>query len=598
MTIILARTAGFCYGVRRAITLALSQAHKDEGRLVTIGPLVHNQQAIDLLKSRSISTISNVEDLRKEDRVLIRAHGITPALRKKLKEKCTEICDATCPHVTASQRIVEHHANQGYACLIVGDRGHAEVEGLLGCASGKGVVIENEKDLENLTLSDRICVVAQTTQDMEHYKKIVNLIKERFGEVVIFETICQATSQRQKELMEIAGKSDVVVIVGGKASANTRRLVEMARSIGPRTFHVETAEELKLEEINPRDVIGVTAGASTPHWVIRNVVETLADYQLQKRFFLFRFLVGSLRFLIYSSIFLAFGGGFLTYTAAHLMGLHDYHLNILLAFFFILSMHLINKRLSLQRDENLLYGSQKRFARYKDAFTILALFCIAFSLLIAFYIGYSGIFLQPDDPAPEDVHIVAKSTFDGYPRFQGHLHGIGVGYGGCLYPLHVQHGKKHVGFFLRFRPGGDPCFSPLHTSGCQRPGGRYCPGQGNHSHCFGIQDKPDHDTFHDGDNRHNTGLRLDFKGFTHVFPSSCHPPALSASSLSDQQQASPLPEPFLRWISGRTVFSFRNGSFSLGYVFQRIIRDINLAENQDIISWKNWRMILNTPQEK
>jgi (E)-4-hydroxy-3-methyl-but-2-enyl pyrophosphate reductase len=371
--------------------MALTQAQEEEGRLVTIGPLIHNQQAIDLLKSRDISIIKNPNDLRKEDRVLIRAHGITPALRRELQGKCSEICDATCPHVTATQRIVERHAKEGYYCLIVGDRGHAEVEGLLGCASGRSMVIETEKDLNNVPTGEKICVVAQTTQDMEHYDRIKNIIRERFGEVVIFNTICNATSQRQKELMEIARKSDVVVVVGGKGSANTKRLVEIAQAIGTKTFHVETAQELKLEQINPRDVIGVTAGASTPHWVIRNVVETLADYQLRKRFFLFRFFVGLLRFLIYSSIFLALGGGFLTYTAAHLMGSREYLLNIFLAFFFILSMHLINKRLSLPRDENLLYGSQKRFARYKDAFTILALLCIASSLLIAFYMGL-GVF--------------------------------------------------------------------------------------------------------------------------------------------------------------------------------------------------------------
>ncbi|MBN1903051.1 4-hydroxy-3-methylbut-2-enyl diphosphate reductase [Candidatus Sumerlaeota bacterium] len=391
MTIILARTAGFCYGVRRAVTLALSQAQKEEGRLATIGPLVHNQQAIDLLESRNISIINDPDELRKEDRVLIRAHGIIPSLRKEIQEKCSEICDATCPHVTSTQRIVERHAEKGYACLIVGDRGHAEVAGLVGYSSGKGMVIESEKDIEHVPQNEKICVVAQTTQNVEFYKEITNLIREKFPDALIFDTICRATAQRQEELAEIAGKSDVVVIVGGKKSANTRRLVEIAKSMGKRTYHVETAQDLNLDEINPRDVIGVTAGASTPHWVIRNVVETLADFQLRKQFFLFRFLVSALRFLVYSSIFLSLGGAFLTYSAAHLMGLSDYYLNILLAFFFILSMHLINKRLSLPRDVNLLYGSQKRFARYKDAFTILALLCIVFSLMIAFYRG-KGVF--------------------------------------------------------------------------------------------------------------------------------------------------------------------------------------------------------------
>ena len=223
MTIILARTAGFCYGVRRAITLALSHSHKEDSRLVTIGPLIHNQQAIDLLKSRDISIVNNPTELKKKDCVLIRAHGVNPAIRKQLEEKCSEICDATCPHVTSTQKIVERHAKQGYACLIVGDKGHAEVEGLLGCADSEGQVVETEGDLENLRQYEKICVVAQTTQDVEHYKHITEIIKQRFRGAVIFDTICHATSQRQKELIEIARKSDVVVIVGGKESANTKR---------------------------------------------------------------------------------------------------------------------------------------------------------------------------------------------------------------------------------------------------------------------------------------------------------------------------------------------------------------------------------------
>jgi len=387
MPVILARTAGFCFGVRRAVKMALNLAQKENTPLVTLGPLVHNQQAIDLLKAREIGTVDSLSQLKKEMRILIRAHGITPEVRLGLKELCVQVCDATCPHVTSTQKIVENHAESGYHCIIVGDRGHAEVDGLLGCAKGHGYVVETQKDLNTLPNLKKVCVVAQTTQDINHYRKISGLIKNKFPDAKIFETICSATYKRQKELIEIAKKSDLVIVVGGRNSANTKRLVEISQNMGVKTIHVETADELSLEEIKPYKVIGVTAGASTPHWVIRNVVETLADSQLQKQFLFSRVAAKILRFLIYSSMLLSLGAAVLTYSAAQLMGLSEYSLSMCLSFLFVFSMHLINKRMSLPRDEHLLYGSQKRFARYKNAFSVLAGGCIALSLVSAQYLG-------------------------------------------------------------------------------------------------------------------------------------------------------------------------------------------------------------------
>ena len=387
MPIILARTAGFCFGVRRAVKIALNEAQKRTTPLVTLGPLIHNQQAIDLLKSRGITIKHHPSEVNGETRVLIRAHGITPAVRRELEEIGMELCDATCPHVTATQKIVERHAGMGFSCVIIGDHGHAEVEGLLGCAGEKGFVVETPGDVRNLPDLEKVCVVSQTTQEAGHFEELVEIIKKRFEDVKVFKTICNATSLRQQELLEIAARSDMVLVVGGRTSANTRRLVEISESTGTRTCHVETAEEIDLSRIGPRVVVGVTAGASTPHWVIRNVVETLADHQLKNQFFLFRSVVGFLRFLIYSSLILGLGAGALTYAASCLMGQKPDFLYSLLSFLFVLSMHLINKRLSLPADENMLYGSQKRFAGYRDAFTLLAVFSIVFSLVTALFLG-------------------------------------------------------------------------------------------------------------------------------------------------------------------------------------------------------------------
>ncbi len=387
MPIILARTAGFCFGVRRAVKIALDAAQDADSNLVTIGPLIHNQQAIDLLKSRGIGIVGEPEEVAKGGRVLIRAHGITPEVRKRLVCVGARICDATCPHVTSTQRIVERQAKGGCACIIVGDRGHAEVEALLGFARWCGYVVESERDVANLPSLKRVCVVSQTTQEVEHFQRLVIQIKKRFPDAIVFNTICNATSRRQREVIEIAKKCDVVVVVGGRLSANTKRLVEISRKTRTRTIHVETADELALNDISPRDIIGVTAGTSTPHWVIRNVVEVLLDFQLKKKNILQRFVIGLLHFLIYSSVLLAIGAGMLTYGAAFLMGQNPAFLQVLLAFLFVLSMHLMNKRLSLPGDERLLYGSLKSFARYKDAFTVLALFCVGSALVVALSLG-------------------------------------------------------------------------------------------------------------------------------------------------------------------------------------------------------------------
>ena len=387
MPIILARTAGFCYGVRRAVRLALGASEGEDSRLVTFGPLVHNQQAIDLLKSRGVQVAESLEEIDGTSRVLIRAHGVTPEDRNNLVERGADICDATCPHVTAAQRIVRRHADNGYACIIIGDLGHAEVEGLLGCAGDRGYVVENERHVQNLPPLDKVCIVSQTTQEERHFERLSARILEKYPQAAVFNTICNATEKRQRELINIAGKSDLVVVVGGRSSANTKRLVKISRGIGTPTIHVETADELPLEGIKPRQVIGITAGASTPHWVIRNVVETIADYQLKRRSVALRMVAGILQFIIFSSILLSVGAGALCFAATELMGISWDSLYAFLAFFFVLSMHLINKRLTLPKYDRLLYGSQKRFARYKDGFTILAVASIMLSLVTALLLG-------------------------------------------------------------------------------------------------------------------------------------------------------------------------------------------------------------------
>ncbi len=387
MPIILARTAGFCYGVRRAMKLALLASQKKIPRLFTLGPLIHNQQAIDLLKSRGLCMARDMDDLEKGSRVLIRAHGVPPDVKEALEERCAEVSDATCPHVTAAQRIVEKHAGAGYSCIIIGDRGHAEVDGLLGYAAGRGHVVESEEDVKALPDMERVCIVSQTTQEAERFEELTGLVKERFGDVLVYKTICEATSQRQRELLDIAHRADVVIVVGGEASANTRRLVEISQGTGTPTIHVQTAEELQLDSIGPRTVVGITAGASTPHWVIRNVVEAIERRQLSGRPWPVRLGVGMANFAIYSSLLLAVGAVFLTFTSVSLMRIPFDSMDALLAFCYVLSMHIINKRLSTQGDERLLFGNLKSFYRHKDALSAIGVCCILIALAAGLFLG-------------------------------------------------------------------------------------------------------------------------------------------------------------------------------------------------------------------
>ncbi len=228
MKVKLAKTAGFCMGVRRAMNIVLDAASKKEGKLYTYGPLVHNPQAIEMLRQKGVEVIEN--ETVSNATVILRAHGVAPAERKRLKETGNLICDATCPHVARAHAIIKKGINKGYDAIIIGDKGHAEVNGLLGFAGDRGYVVENPEDVDNLPDIKKAYVVAQTTQDRKTYQEIINRIIEKVPEYEIFDTICEATNMRQKEVLELAKEVDAMVVIGGKNSANTKRLYELSLS--------------------------------------------------------------------------------------------------------------------------------------------------------------------------------------------------------------------------------------------------------------------------------------------------------------------------------------------------------------------------------
>ena len=392
MSVKLAKTAGFCMGVRRAITLVLERASKNpEGKKIySLGPLIHNNQAIEILRAKNIKVLKN---LREFDNgiIAIRAHGITPQLREKIIEIGAEICDATCPHVMHAQSITKKYIDQGYSVIIIGDKGHAEVEGLLGFTKGKGFVVESVDDVNTLPELEKVCVVAQTTQSGEHFDEIVNAIKSQYKDVIVFNTICSSTSERQKETIELAKKVDAMVVVGGKHSANTKRLVELSQSTGTPTFHIETAEELKKEMLNTYEIIGITAGASTPNWVIQNVVDKIDEIQSIKQPLLLQLITKLVRYVVYSQISVGIAAAALTYTCSLLQGIKPLFNYLLISGFYVFAINILNKYFSLKQD--VLNQSAKElanlshnvfFLKFKTQLLFSSIIALLCSVLVSF----------------------------------------------------------------------------------------------------------------------------------------------------------------------------------------------------------------------
>ena len=336
-----AKTAGFCMGVRRAMKAVLEAARTSEGEISVLGPLVHNHQAMEMLAARRVKVLSAPEEAR-GGVVCLRAHGVPPEIKEALLRPGLEVMDLTCPHVRKAQRIVERHAAKGDEILILGDPGHAEVVGLLGYARGKGHVISSREDLEDLPPMERVCVVAQTTQSRRRFEELEPLIRKRFPRAEIFDTVCSATDERQAEVRALAREVDAVLVVGGRHSANTVRLVEIAREEGVPAFHIETAAELDRKTLSGFRTIGVTAGASTPNWVFRAVVDE-AERILETGSFALRTFRRILALGVHSYLYIGAGSAALTYSALLLLRIPVEWNFLLIPFFYVVSMHLLNR---------------------------------------------------------------------------------------------------------------------------------------------------------------------------------------------------------------------------------------------------------------
>jgi len=276
----LAESAGFCFGVKIAVDSAI-KAGKELGGAYTNGPIIHNKQVVQFLESLNVKQLDENTELKSGDTVIIRSHGVPPEVERDLRSKNINVIDATCPFVKKVHEKVRQLVEEGYYVVIIGEKGHPEVIGILGHlrdAGGKGIVIQNMEELyKNLPKRNKVGIVAQTTQNEDFFEKAVGYIASNVEELKVFNTICDATSVRQEEVKKLAPTVDIMIIIGGKHSGNTNRLAQISRSLNPNTYHIEKADELKKEWFDNVKSVGISAGASTPDWIIKEVVERIKE---------------------------------------------------------------------------------------------------------------------------------------------------------------------------------------------------------------------------------------------------------------------------------------------------------------------------------
>jgi 4-hydroxy-3-methylbut-2-enyl diphosphate reductase len=282
MEIVLAESLGFCMGVKRAVDMAYRALEKNPGEpVVTLGPLIHNTQEIERLQRDGIR-VSDQSDLPTSGTVIIRAHGVAPQAYDELKSRGLRIMDGTCPYVHYSQRKAMELHRDGYTVVIVGDKDHPEIRGILGYIQDEGYAVKTVDEARQLPDLQKIGVIAQTTISPRKYQLVIEALRERAPEVKVCETICDATEENQKAVRSLSREVDLLLVIGGRHSANSNKLVEAAREHCPASFLIETSSEIDPASLRGVRRVGVSAGASTPDWMIQQVVERLRQLAVEE----------------------------------------------------------------------------------------------------------------------------------------------------------------------------------------------------------------------------------------------------------------------------------------------------------------------------
>jgi 4-hydroxy-3-methylbut-2-enyl diphosphate reductase len=342
MKVILAKKAGFCMGVRRAVETTMETVHRGQGKIVTFGPLIHNPQVLGLLKEQGVDILTEIPE-KLSGTVIIRAHGVPPSQKQRLIAAGADVKDATCPRVMKVQAIIKKYRDQHYTTIIIGDKNHAEVVGLMGYAEPAVHVVSDENDVKNLTISGPYIIVSQTTQDEVAFNRLSGKIIERFPDGKVFNTICDSTHKRQEEVRNLCKKVQAIVVVGGRGSANTQRLGQIAEEMGCQVFMAETQEDLDFGVISKFDRVGVTAGASTPTWMINRIVRALESCPGKSDSFFTFLLFSFLRSVMASNLFISLAGGLLALICSILQHSQPDARDFFVAFGYLFAIHNLNR---------------------------------------------------------------------------------------------------------------------------------------------------------------------------------------------------------------------------------------------------------------
>jgi len=277
LEVITAEEAGFCFGVERAIEMVLEAAgENEEMNVYTLGPLIHNPQVVKKLEAKNVKVASSLAEID-SGIVIIRSHGVAPEVIEEAREKNLTIIDATCPFVKNAQKYAKQLVDEGYQTFIYGDEDHPEVQGIYGATEEKAIIIREKEDLKSVELKSKIGFVAQTTKSPESFRDIINLVATKVKELKVFNTICNTTDVRQSSAKKLAEDVDIMFVIGGHNSANTTRLAEICAATNTPTYHIETAAEIDKKWLSGKNKVGITAGASTPDWLIREVVQLMNE---------------------------------------------------------------------------------------------------------------------------------------------------------------------------------------------------------------------------------------------------------------------------------------------------------------------------------
>lgn len=280
----LAKSAGFCFGVKRAVDLVYEDAKKG-GDIYTYGPIIHNEEVVGDLENKGVRVINSPEEIDnlKSGTIIIRSHGVSKDIYDRMINNGLNVIDATCPFVKKIHNIVSEESNKGNVIVIVGNKDHPEVQGIKGWSNGETYIIDSKEEIDKITINNgkKVCVVAQTTFNFNKFKELVEILTKRVYDIIAVNTICNATKERQTEAKSLALESDAMIVIGGRHSSNTQKLYQICKSECDNTMYIQTLDDLVIDELTSVRSVGITAGASTPNNIIEEVWQACQKKILQ-----------------------------------------------------------------------------------------------------------------------------------------------------------------------------------------------------------------------------------------------------------------------------------------------------------------------------